>query len=521
MPAENSTTPGEATEFSRASLVAWTSIFFVLSLIKISNHVLWRDEWHAWAASRDARSLAELSANIRYEGHPALWHACLFLLSRATPSPFAMQCFHVLLATLSAFVVLRFAPFRRVAKALFVFGYFPFFEYDTIARDYVPGVLFLFTACALFTRRAPLWTVALSLGLAGNTNAFAFLVAVSLAGVLAWRVRESEENVERRLTAAFLFLGITGLSILQMIPPPDGRFAAGWRTSWDTSTARNTGLALLRGLLPLFVPGPHFWDTTLWDRVPWLGCLLGVTGSTAIALSVGRRPVSFLFWLASLAAFLAFSYAKYPGSVRHDGYVFVACIMAAWLAAGESERRFLPAKLDALSAALSRFRAPAATVVLGLHLLAGIVASGIDLKAPFSASRAAAQYVALQGLSDLPVACDPDWASEPLAGYLGHPVYVPASQRMATFVLWDDRRRWVVPPTEYPLHVNMLAANTGKDVLFFVNQPLSGPLPAGFQSLASFPQSNIPTENYFLYLARPAASPTAPSAPARGRRRRG
>jgi hypothetical protein len=68
-----------------------TVIFFVVVALGMAHHEPWRDELQAWMIARDSGSLPELFQNIRYEGHPAGWHLLLFVLSRVTRNPAAMQ----------------------------------------------------------------------------------------------------------------------------------------------------------------------------------------------------------------------------------------------------------------------------------------------------------------------------------------------------------------------------------------------------------------------------------------------
>ena len=64
----------------------------------------------------------------------------------------AMKLLHVLVATTSAALLLRRSPFTLLEKGVLAFGYFPFFEYDTVSRSYALGVLFTFAFCAALCR---------------------------------------------------------------------------------------------------------------------------------------------------------------------------------------------------------------------------------------------------------------------------------------------------------------------------------------------------------------------------------
>jgi hypothetical protein len=43
---------------------------------------MWLDELQAWLIARDSSSVIDLFKNLKYEGHPGLWHICLYLISR-------------------------------------------------------------------------------------------------------------------------------------------------------------------------------------------------------------------------------------------------------------------------------------------------------------------------------------------------------------------------------------------------------------------------------------------------------
>src|SRR5689334_1095494 len=67
-----------------------TALFFLVNLPRLLSHGMWRDELQAWLIARDSASVGDLFFNLRYEGHPGLWHILLWLLSRLTTNPLAM-----------------------------------------------------------------------------------------------------------------------------------------------------------------------------------------------------------------------------------------------------------------------------------------------------------------------------------------------------------------------------------------------------------------------------------------------
>ena len=133
----------------KAFVAVLTLAFMSVAFFGILNHEMWRDELQAWLIARDSSSISNLFYNVRYERHPALWHLCLYFLNLFTRSPIAMQLFQLVIASATVFLVAKFSPFTKFQKALFAFGYFPFYEYGIISRNYALGVLLVFSCCVL------------------------------------------------------------------------------------------------------------------------------------------------------------------------------------------------------------------------------------------------------------------------------------------------------------------------------------------------------------------------------------
>ena len=59
---------------------------------------MWRDEIQAWLLVRDSADIFSLSQNLKYEGHPGLWHYLLFPLTRIFNDPFYMQVLNLIIS---------------------------------------------------------------------------------------------------------------------------------------------------------------------------------------------------------------------------------------------------------------------------------------------------------------------------------------------------------------------------------------------------------------------------------------
>ena len=162
-----------------------TTGFLILGGFTAFNHEMWRDEIQAWLLARDSASFFELFAHLKYEGHPGLWHLCLMPLSRITASPVIMQVFHLLIAGVTVYLFVRYAPFNWLQKFLFCFGYFVLYEYAVIARNYALGLLLLILFCVLFRERykRPLWIGGI-LFLLAHTSVHALIVTIAISFAL-------------------------------------------------------------------------------------------------------------------------------------------------------------------------------------------------------------------------------------------------------------------------------------------------------------------------------------------------
>ena len=135
---------------------------------------MWRDELQAFMVAAASNTPLDLFAKLKYEGHPGLWHLLLWVITRFTTDPVAMQVLHLVIALGVWVLVWRLSPFRPVGKLLLLLSYYLFWEYFVVSRGYALGVLLGFGFVALQARRpeqrfSP-WVL---LGLLANTTVFA------------------------------------------------------------------------------------------------------------------------------------------------------------------------------------------------------------------------------------------------------------------------------------------------------------------------------------------------------------
>ena len=223
-----------ATPFRFALMV--TAVFFVIALLGMLSHEMWRDEHQAWLVARDANSLPQLLDNMNYEGNPALWHFFLYWITRVTHDPTYMQAFHLLVATSFIFIFNRYAPLSNLHKILFSFGYFPLYEYAVISRSYSLGILLIFGVCALYKNRTTKYIlIGILLALLANVTIYAVVIACCIAGILVldyflYQQKNGKATMQLAI-GMIIFIAGVAFSLYQIWPDKDNSFPAPYATS--------------------------------------------------------------------------------------------------------------------------------------------------------------------------------------------------------------------------------------------------------------------------------------------------
>lgn len=508
-------------KFSRISLnnqkfiLGLILIYCCLGLFGILNHAMWRDELNVWLLVRDSGSLSELFHNLKYEGHPGLWYICLAWLNQFTDNPVIMQIFHLLLATGYIALFVKYSPFTKLQKILFTFGYLTIYEYLLISRNYAIGILLVFAFCALFEQRQKSYLfLAIILLLMANANAYCLFIATALGITLIL-----EYSLGRRVgytsTASILnlissltifFLGIAS-SIAQMIPPVDSTLQGGlslWRLQFDP---RHLATALTRiwsSYLPIIVPA----DSKYLDVVVF--AIFSLVLLLFVSTSLLQKPVAWFFYSFGTLEILLFTYAKFLGSARHFGHLYIVLIAAFWIASYYPKSNLLTKPLNNLPnsvqqvtiqwfSLVAKYKKALILLILAAQVATGIVAFSRDLFVPYSASRETARFIQAQQLDKMFIVGSQDARVSPIAGYLQRKIYYPETKALGSFVLFNNQRT-EVNPTMVLEQVSQLIQEKQTDILLILNYELHSSRPdLSISPVAQFTKSFIHDEKYYLY----------------------
>lgn len=495
---------------SRSTALLFTFLFAAISVSLISYHEMWRDELQPWLLARDSPSVPELFNNLKYEGHSGLlWQLILYALTRIFDTPVAMQYLHVGIATASIFVLIRWSPFTTLQKILFCFSYFLFYEYSIISRNYALGVLLIFLICAMFPKRRefPL-VVAGALFFLSHTSALGLIFALCLFSAIMFEevVVRGRDVKRRRLTAtdvAAMTIASIGFitAIILDIPPADSGMGVEWRFFPNLK-------AIYAPLVGAYFPLPKF-SLSFWNsrafvssmplRVLILPTLAGLIYAVCRFL-VSRPAALFLYAAVSSALLLFFHTLWSSGSLRHHGFLFLALIAASWIYNYCDSRIFqLTSKL--LKPLSYKVFNALFSVVLLMHVVAGVMAGYLDYKYPFSAAKETAYYLERNGYSDQTIIGHISFAASAVAGHMhDKKFYYADGNRYGTFIIWDKARLNNVGH-DYLSTTSAKLASLGKDVILVLNYKIEDLVGSSheFNLLFESSMSIVSDEKFYVY----------------------
>ncbi|MEH2247116.1 hypothetical protein [Nostoc sp.] len=486
-------------------------IFSVLGLIGILNHSMWRDELNPWLIVRDSESLGDLITNIHYEGHPVLWYFSLAILRKIVDNPIIIQIFHLALTVVSVAVFCLYSPFNYQQKFLFSFGFFPFYEYLLISRDYAFSMLFIFTFCTIFSSRKRTYAyLAILLGLLANSNVYGLFVSFSLSLTLLAEFCFDSQHRQQYFSQSQksdLFLSIVIiissfiLSIYILTPPTDsylyGGLNNGWLMQLDIRHLLRS-IGRIFGSYLLIIPAHKRWL----DLIVCAAIALFIVILTLIKLS--KKPVPLFFYIIGTCVIFAFTYLRFIGMPRHFGHFYLVLIAALWLGSYYQESTVLLNKFSVRPTSITfvqKWHYIAFMLILYVQFGGGIYSFSRDLVVPFSASRETAEYIQKTGLNNEFIVASRDANMAPLAGYLNRKFYYPELQKMGSFTLFKKGRQ-DVEQAEILSQINSLLTKKDeqKKILLILNKKLNvNRNDLKIVQIKDFQRGWVDSERYYLY----------------------
>lgn len=461
---------------SRAAFAAIAALQIVL----VTTHVHWRDEVQALLIAQESRSLAELFANLRYEGHPALWYLVLRAASLVVPSPAVLPTVQAVVGLGTLSLLWRCAPFPSWMKAAAGTSYFLLYEYGTIARSYGLGVLLVFAVMAL--RRRPVAWLLLAL-MANVALHFAALSAV-LVGLMIIERRWSAEG------AAVWALGLVGATLTMM---PAGDAAPAVRLFPDQfANAMLAVHSLSAALVPVDVTRPVFIWNVMMPYFSGIGIGIATVAVGAIGFRADQRFAA--LYVAAYAGLAIIFATIYFGQVRHAGLLFVLMLALEW------------ARSESAPKGAAQRTSPALVAWLVVACLSGYWAAGWALASPVTSARELTDWIAAQGLERAVWAAEPGLYGVEITGRFRVSTYNLDKECLNTFV------RWTIPEERTPLpelsaRLRAGAAANGGRLHVLTYRDLSEIPDVTLKLLTALPRDRMLDHKYVYEVTVPFAGP--------------
>ncbi len=347
-------------------------IYCAMLAIFVPFHEPWADEAQAWLLSRDLSLSSLVFHALRHEAHPALWYVLLWITTHLHAGYASLGWLSAAIAAAGIWVLLRFAPFPFYIRALLPFTFFLGYQYSIVARSYVLFPLLGFLAAHLYRDRKlrPI-AMAIILGLLANVSLHGTIIALAIAALYAGRIRalrtQSATAVPARQiwTGGAIFAGSVLLVAVCLWPtvgalprfgPTLNRIIDRMSISEPSATQQQISPPLTGNLAdPVSVPPAALPPKQEQDAeasgtsIPGAGRLAKLThvltyafaSSWLVAALFQVLVLAYLFQrgqielalpVVLLAIFLAFVHS----SLWHLGLLWIAVLMALWMAWDES-----------------------------------------------------------------------------------------------------------------------------------------------------------------------------------------
>jgi hypothetical protein len=409
---------------------------------------MWLDETQEWLMASDAHSISGMLENVKYSGHPHVWDFLLFILSRFTHNPFAVQVLHICISSLAVFLFLKYAPAPGIQKLCIVFGYYFLFEYNLISRNYSISWLCLVIFCVLFSmEKRNYLLLTLTLFILANTHLFSLVCSLPLFFLVFQSFRNDSSVRDRELLFFLTALFISGVAIsIWSIIPADGTDIMRFNgvDLFSTDRFSKSFSFFVKGFYPI----PDFTSTSWWNtnfivsHLKVLGIIL--TPFLVIAplfLFHESRKIIFFFYFSVLGIVLLEFYLKLFGGTRYAGFAFMILIVSLWLNQ-DKRNNSRPLFNDRWKSFFTKwkkyFSVPFLMSVFICQLFAGFFAFYSDYKNPFSEGKNVADYIRANSSSDALVIAQPFFSGPQVSAYLHKDLFYPDMDNFESFWQWKS-----------------------------------------------------------------------------------
>lgn len=218
-------------------------IFSVLTLIGALNHEIWFDEAQAWNIARD-NDLAGIFRMMKHEGHPALWHIILHILSKLGVTASFLPLVSWFFSMITVGIILLKSPLHPVMNLSMMFSMGFLYANTVISRVYcILQFILVMLACIYPRRKEHPLLYGLCIALLANTH----IVMWGLIGALGIYMiidffKECKKASKKENVLRITGIAIAGGGVLMLILPLIGCMTMEGNTSVAETTFTVKGI---------------------------------------------------------------------------------------------------------------------------------------------------------------------------------------------------------------------------------------------------------------------------------------
>lgn len=468
---------------------------FSIGLIGILNHEIWSDEAHHFLLARDSATLSELNKNAAYDGHPLLWDGLLFLITRFSTCVIYMQILNIIIMSVTVFLFLKHAPFKKVISLLIVFGYFFIFEYHIISRNYAISIFFITLVFIQLNKpiKDHLLIAAFLLALS-FTHVYSIIIAIALCLILM--------SVNKNSVIKYLYLALIAISslILLSLKIPADHILFNYDTDSLLSFKRfgKTISIYLKGVLPITdFTSPQVWNSNLIISLskPFAAVLSVIIAIAPFFIFKKEKFILLFFYFSTVLISVFIYFSPLIVATRHAGFIFVILVFSFWL-----QNILYPFEKEK-----NKFYQKIAIAVLALHIISGFYLFVRDINQPFSNSKTLAIFLEKNNLENKDIFLSNLSSGPAVSAYLNKKITYLETGENSSFCKWNT---WpfILNKMNFAKNLKELVKNDTSILIlntFYLNKDLDNSIDdlPGFKilKLATFENAMITTENYNVY----------------------
>lgn len=292
----------------------------------IFYHECWLDEAHAYIIAK-YKNVWEIFQHARFDGHPVLWH----LILKATlffKLPYvSIQVINTTFNCIAVWLLIKYSPFHRIFKYLLVLGYFIFFEYNIVARNYSLFMLLLFLIAVIYeSKENKRYSYILLLLLLAFTHFFGLI----LSGLIFVYSFITEDRIKKPGWVIPLSLGCIGylLICILLFRFPNEASLIPYNQSITLESIISQLSVILNSLL--LIPG-YFYSFEIDDIVSVTKLVISIIVFIALTYYMVHKKQLIFMLLIYLVIILAFRIFIYSGGIWNIGVIWLAIIFFSWI----------------------------------------------------------------------------------------------------------------------------------------------------------------------------------------------